>query len=109
MLLGLGVDHLDRHGLLTGLSRDDLGSEHAGAGVDGARLDQQAVGETADFRVESGHQSVHGLDEGDLAAQCGVHVGELESDVSGADDSNILFHCRLQEKMVSGLIDWLIH
>mmetsp|Transcript_20885 Transcript_20885/g.49678 ORF Transcript_20885/g.49678 Transcript_20885/m.49678 type:complete len:302 (-) Transcript_20885:815-1720(-) len=82
LLLGLGVDELDLHGLLSGLARDDLGSENRGVAVNLAGLNQRAVSHAADLGVKGRHEGVHSLDEGDLRAECRVHVRELEADVA---------------------------
>mmetsp|Transcript_26979 Transcript_26979/g.88216 ORF Transcript_26979/g.88216 Transcript_26979/m.88216 type:complete len:266 (+) Transcript_26979:113-910(+) len=66
LLLGLSVHELDLDRLLARLARHNLGSKDAGVAVDLARLNQHAVSDASDLRVEGGHESVHGLDESDF-------------------------------------------
>lgn len=56
----------------SGLSH--LGGQHVGDVVDVARGDEDALGLLADLGVEARHDLGHGLDEGDLGAEGGVHV-----------------------------------
>mmetsp|Transcript_35090 Transcript_35090/g.78101 ORF Transcript_35090/g.78101 Transcript_35090/m.78101 type:complete len:374 (-) Transcript_35090:714-1835(-) len=87
-LLGLEVSQLNGDGLHTWHARSDLGGNDTGVVVNGPALDQQPLGSARNLLVKAGHQVVQGLNEGDLSAQGGVHVRELEADVAGANDGN---------------------
>jgi hypothetical protein len=45
-------------------------------------LEQVAGGDLGDVGVKGGQHPIEGLDHGDLAAQRGVRVGELQADVT---------------------------
>mmetsp|Transcript_19041 Transcript_19041/g.39756 ORF Transcript_19041/g.39756 Transcript_19041/m.39756 type:complete len:252 (-) Transcript_19041:122-877(-) len=82
VLLGVCVDHLDRHRLDARDPGGHLGREHAEAVVNRTRLDQDALGELGDFTVEARHEVRQRFDEGHLRAKRGVDVRELETDVA---------------------------
>ena len=89
-LFGLEVGELDLDRLHAGDAGGHLRGQHARVPVDAAGVDQQPLREARDLPVEAGHQVVHRLDEGHLAAQGRVDVGELEADVAAADDGDPL-------------------
>mmetsp|Transcript_29313 Transcript_29313/g.94487 ORF Transcript_29313/g.94487 Transcript_29313/m.94487 type:complete len:534 (+) Transcript_29313:518-2119(+) len=88
VLLCICIDHLHGGRLHTGNTGRHLGGEDVHVRVDLARPDQDAVGQLRDLPVEEGHHLGHGLDEGNLGAESGVHVGKLQANVARADDGD---------------------
>mmetsp|Transcript_3908 Transcript_3908/g.8604 ORF Transcript_3908/g.8604 Transcript_3908/m.8604 type:complete len:341 (-) Transcript_3908:777-1799(-) len=88
MFLGLSINHLDSHRLLPRNPRRNLARKNASPVIDGPLPNQEPLGLLGNLPVEGGHDVGQGLDEGDLAAQGGVDVGEFESDVAGSDDGD---------------------
>eukprot|EP00968_Pinguiococcus_pyrenoidosus_P024872 scaffold5138_cov251-Pinguiococcus_pyrenoidosus.AAC.9 len=109
VLLCLGVDHFDGHGLHSGDGRRDLGGEDAGAIVNGPALDQEALRQLRDLAIEGRHDVVEGLDEGDLRSQGRVDVAELQADVAAADNRDPLGHALEVEATVAGEDGLLVH
>mmetsp|Transcript_13571 Transcript_13571/g.29393 ORF Transcript_13571/g.29393 Transcript_13571/m.29393 type:complete len:343 (+) Transcript_13571:1854-2882(+) len=73
-LAALRVRELDSHRRLARLARRDLCSKHVGVKVDWARVDEQALRETRDFRVKSRHDIGHGFNKRHVCAERRVHV-----------------------------------
>ena len=69
VLLGVGIDHLDRDGLDARDARGHLRGEDAGVVVNRAGSDEHALGHLSNLLVKASHDARQGLDERDLSAE----------------------------------------
>mmetsp|Transcript_8484 Transcript_8484/g.24315 ORF Transcript_8484/g.24315 Transcript_8484/m.24315 type:complete len:590 (+) Transcript_8484:1073-2842(+) len=88
LLLGVEVSELDDDGLHSGHARGDFGGEDVGVVVNIAGADKHTLRDLGNLPVKARHNLRHGLHKGHVAAEGGVHIGELQADVSRADDGH---------------------
>mmetsp|Transcript_34774 Transcript_34774/g.62608 ORF Transcript_34774/g.62608 Transcript_34774/m.62608 type:complete len:341 (-) Transcript_34774:676-1698(-) len=104
VFLGNSINHLNRHRLHPRNPRRNLTRKHPQPIINGPLTNQQPLGLLGNLPVERGHEHGQRLDEGDLAPECRVDVGEFEANVSGADDGDP-FGDRLEFEGAVGGVD----
>mmetsp|Transcript_18038 Transcript_18038/g.49111 ORF Transcript_18038/g.49111 Transcript_18038/m.49111 type:complete len:326 (-) Transcript_18038:791-1768(-) len=82
VLLGVGINHFDRHGFFSGNSGCDFGCKDGGSVVNGSIPNQESLSQLGNFAIKGGHYHGQGFDKSNFAAEGGVDIGEFQSNVS---------------------------